>query len=130
MSALLIRQEIEKIRKVVEAASPGPLNIERVGWDEGHFTYEMHTDEGLIVFSELDYDKNPMRAKFDAELFRASRTTLPQALDAIDALTKYLSENCYCYLSMAGLESTGGLIEPCSNCEALSTAASILRGRE
>lgn len=144
MSAELIRQEIEKIRKVVEAASEGPWGVDHgMKYTTGKTCEWQHVigARGRAICNTSAFEEvkvgdvtyvHARNGKMeDAQFIAQAREALPQALEALEALAAALEKvadprkrdhkepdaqtEVYCLNNIAE--------------EALSTAASILGRR-
>lgn len=87
--------ELKEIRERVEkATSANPrCYVERVGFDDGSFAYEINDGLHLVSFRE-DNHKQPMKAKFNAELYVNARTDIPKLLGEIEELNQFIDRQC------------------------------------
>lgn len=75
---------IAEVRERVSRATPGPNYLERhEGLRNDNFRYEVTTGRGFVAFYEENYDE-PMRAKFDAQLFQKAKADLAKLTDALE----------------------------------------------
>lgn len=73
---------LARLRKLAEAATPGPLDIERRDDDCGYMNYILHGGKGDFAWFRDELDP---RAKQNAELVRAVVSALPLLLDLVEA---------------------------------------------
>lgn len=79
---MLTPDQIAEIQERADRASPlTPITcVERVGFDDGKFNYEINDYYHLVSFSESNHHE-PMRAKFNAEFYVKSREDIPRLLE-------------------------------------------------
>lgn len=78
-------EALQRLRKLVEAATPGPLDIERRDDDCGYMNYILHGAKGDFAWFRDELDP---RAKQNAELVQATMANLPLLLDLVEAADK------------------------------------------
>lgn len=87
---MITKAELEKLKLLAGRGSKSKRIVERVCFDDGSISYEIHNDEIFVSFHERGY-KEPMRAKFDAELFsEASPDTITRLVEALELATESL----------------------------------------
>lgn len=79
----MTKERLEELKRITDAATPGPWIFERVSHDSGEFSYERNDDHALIAIYEHNYEII-MKAKFDSELISASRTAIPELITAYE----------------------------------------------
>ncbi len=72
-----LNQLLTDLTEAAGRVSKSKRYVERVDWDDGSTTWEIHTKGGFVAFSTHNYEE-PMRAKMDADLFAlcSSQNTL------------------------------------------------------
>jgi hypothetical protein len=91
----LTLEQIEELEKLEKRATPGPYDVETIRHDDGSMAYEINDAHQLVAFYEHNFEQ-PMRAKFNAELYANSRNALPALLhmargflEAREAISSY-----------------------------------------
>lgn len=113
---MTLSEYLQAKRELVEAATPGPWEFERICHDEGSFSYEMNEDDRFLALYENDF--SPMKAKFNSDFIADARTTMPKllaalesALGALEAITQERSHCIRCDSRDALAEEAKGRIE-------------------
>lgn len=83
---------IEKLRKLAEAATQGPLDIERRDQGDGSIIYILHGTKGDFAWFLDDLDP---RAKRNAEMMLTVRNALPALLDLVEAADRMRGSNAH-----------------------------------
>lgn len=78
------QSRMKEIAERCEKATPQTKRTfaDRVGFEDGSFAYEIQDDDHLVTFYE-DNHEQPMKAKFNAELYAHARTDIPFLLEQL-----------------------------------------------
>lgn len=85
---MITRARLEEMRKRCEAATEGPINVDRVEWETGAITYELDTPNAPGDGNKLCFG---FEIRMDAEFVAAAYIDLPRLLDEVKALQDALA---------------------------------------
>lgn len=87
MTPTPLERYLQEVEERCRKATPGPYRLERVGFSNGDFAYEVNDDHQLVQFHEFNFEPI-MKAKFNAELYASSITDIPRLLAIVRRLVE------------------------------------------